>query len=51
MVLPQARKFRRQLEEMEDYLQKREQDWRNTHLFASDEPSTQLILVIGGVKE
>lgn len=48
---PQARKFRRQLEEMEDYLQKREQDWRNTHLFASDEPSTQLILVIGGVKE
>ena len=45
---PQARRYRRQLEEMEDYLKDRQQRWRDTHFLAAPEPSTRLILVIGG---
>jgi ERCC4-related helicase len=45
---PQARRYSRQLEEMEDYLKDRQQRWRDTHFAAAPEPSTRLILVIGG---
>jgi hypothetical protein len=45
---PQSRRFRRELDEMEDYLKDRQQHWRDTHFLAAAEPSTRLILVIGG---
>jgi ERCC4-related helicase len=45
---PQSRRFRRDLDEMEDYLRDRQQHWRDTHFLAAAEPSTRLILVIGG---
>ena len=41
-------RFRRMIAEMDDYLRDRSQNWRDTHLIASREPSTQLLLVIGG---
>jgi ERCC4-related helicase len=44
----QAKRFRLMLEEMEEYLNDRQQNWRDTHFTASREPSTQLLLVIGG---
>ena len=43
-----AKRYRRMLEEMQDYLKDREQNWRDTHFTAAREPSTQLLLVIGG---
>ena len=43
-----AKKYRLMLEEMQDYLKHREQNWRDTHFTAAREPSTQLLLVIGG---
>ncbi len=36
------------LDEIHDYLKDREQNWRDTHFTAAREPSTQLLLVIGG---
>ncbi len=45
---PRARRFKRELEEMDQYLKDRQQNWRDAHFVAAEEPSTQLILVIGG---
>lgn len=45
-----ATKLRQQREEMEKYLQDREENWRNAHFIAVDEPSTRLVLVVEGVK-
>lgn len=41
-------KFERQLAEAEDYVRDRRRNWREMHFETSDEPSTQLILVIMG---
>ncbi|NEX19867.1 DEAD/DEAH box helicase [Thiorhodococcus mannitoliphagus] len=43
-----ALQLRRQLDEMERYLRDREDNWKDTHLLASDEPSTRLVLAIEG---
>jgi len=45
---PRARRAKRELEEMEDYLRDRQKNWRDTHLTAAPEPFTQLVLVIEG---
>lgn len=45
---PQARRWKKLLEEMEDYIQDREKNWRDTNFKASAEPITQLVLVIAG---
>ena len=45
-----ATKLRQQREEMEKYLRDREENWRNAHFLAVDEPSTRLVLVVEGVK-
>jgi hypothetical protein len=45
-----ATRLRQQLVEMEKYLQDREQNWKDTHLRASDEPNTRLVLAIEGVR-
>lgn len=45
-----ATRLRQQLLEMEKYLQDREQNWKDTHLRASDEPNTRLVLTIEGVR-
>jgi len=44
----QAARYRLMLDEMEEYLKDRKQNWRDTHFTASREPSTQMLLVIGG---
>lgn len=46
---PKAKKYDKDLQEMEAYLRDREENWQNTYFTASTEPSTQLILVIEGV--
>ena len=46
---PRARRYKRDLQEMEDYLRDRQENWRDTYFTASTEPSTQLVLVIEGV--
>jgi hypothetical protein len=45
---PKAQQYRRLLDEMAEYLKDRQQNWRDTHFRAASEPSTQLLLVIGG---
>jgi hypothetical protein len=45
---PRARRYHRDLEEMEAYVQDRQKNWRDTHFTAAQEPSTQLVLVIEG---
>jgi len=45
-----ATRLRQQRVEMENYLRDREQNWRDTHLRASDEPNTRLVLAIEGVR-
>ena len=45
-----AIKLRQQREEMEKYLIDREENWRNAHFLAVDEPNTRLVLVVEGVK-
>ena len=47
---PKAKMYRKDLEEMEAYLKDREENWQDTYFTASTEPSTQLVLVIEGVK-
>lgn len=44
-----AVQLRRQLGEMERYLRDREDNWKDTHLRASDEPTTRLVLAIEGL--
>lgn len=45
---PRSRQYKKNLEEMEDYLRDREENWRETYFSPSSEPSTQLVLVIEG---
>jgi ERCC4-related helicase len=45
---PKSRQYRKQIEEMDDYVKDRQQNWQQTHMMAAAEPSTQLILVIEG---
>jgi hypothetical protein len=45
---PQARRYQRLLEEMEEYVKDRQQRWRDTHFLPVPEPSNLLILVLGG---
>lgn len=45
-----AKMYRKDLEEMDAYLQDRQENWRDTYFTASTEPSTQLVLVIEGVE-
>lgn len=42
--------LRTRRDEMEKYLHDREENWKNTHLYATDEPTTRLVLAIEGVK-
>ena len=44
-----AKMYRKDLEEMDDYLRDRQENWRDAYFAASAEPSTQLVLVIEGV--
>lgn len=45
-----TRQYKRQLEEMEKYIADRKENWLNTYFTNKVEPSTQLVLVIEGVK-
>ncbi len=45
-----ATKLRQQRGEMEKYLKDREENWRNAHFLAVDQPNTRLVLVVEGVK-
>lgn len=47
---PKTRQYKRQLEEMEKYIADRKENWLNTYFTNKVEPSTQLVLVIEGVK-
>ena len=45
-----AKMYRKELEEIDAYIQDREENWQDTYFKTSAEPSTQLVLVIEGVK-
>ncbi len=45
-----ARQYKQQLQEMDAYLKDRRDNWVNTYFTTTTEPSTQLVLVIEGVK-
>ena len=45
---PKSRQYAKQVQEMDDYVKDRQQNWQQTHMMAAVEPSTQLILVIEG---
>jgi len=45
-----ARQYKQQLQEMDAYLKDRTQNWVNSYFTTTTEPSTQLVLVIEGVK-
>lgn len=45
---PSARRYRKDLEEMEAYLRDRAKNWRDTYFETDAEPTTQLVLVIEG---
>lgn len=47
---PRARRYQRDLEEMDAYVRDRQDNWRDTHFTATQEPSTRLVLVIEGVR-
>ena len=47
---PKSKRYQKDLEEMESWLKDREDNWRDTHFTAATDPSTQLVLVIEGVK-
>lgn len=46
---PRARRYKKDMEDMEAYLRDRQKNWRDTHFTAVTEPTTQLVLVIEGV--
>ena len=46
---PRARKYQKDLDEIDAYLRDREQNWREARFTAASEPSTRLVLVIEGV--
>lgn len=45
-----AIKLRQQREEMEKYLDDRKRNWLESHFYASDAPTTRLVLVVEGVR-
>lgn len=45
---PMARRYKNELQNIEEYIKDRELNWRNTHFLAAPEPSTQLVLVLAG---
>lgn len=45
-----ARQYKNQLQDMEKYFEDRKKNWVNTYFSPTTEPSTQLVLVIEGVK-
>jgi hypothetical protein len=45
---PRARRYQRELDELEAYVTDRQTNWRDTHFTASQAPSTRLLLVIEG---
>jgi hypothetical protein len=45
---PRSRRFKRELDELDDFLRDREKHWRDTHFTAAPEPLTALVLVIEG---
>jgi ERCC4-related helicase len=45
---PSARRYRKDLEEIEAYLRDRAKNWRDTYFETDAEPTTQLVLVIEG---
>jgi ERCC4-related helicase len=45
---PRARRYRKDLEEVDAYVRDRQENWRDTHFTASQEPSTRVVLVIEG---
>jgi hypothetical protein len=45
---PRARRYRKDLEEVDAYVRDRQGNWRDTHFTASQEPSTRVVLVIEG---
>ena len=47
---PKSKRYQNDLEEMESWLKDREENWRDTHFTAASDPSTQLVLVIEGVR-
>jgi hypothetical protein len=47
---PRARRYQKDVDEMESYLRDREKNWRDTHFSTAQEPATRLVLVIEGVR-
>lgn len=47
---PKARQYKRNLDEMQDYLRDRQENWLEAQFTPAKEPSTQLVLVIEGVE-
>jgi ERCC4-related helicase len=45
-----ARQYKQQLQEMDAYLKDRRENWVNSYFTTTTEPSTQLVLVIEGVR-
>ena len=45
---PRARRYQKELDELEAYVTDRQTNWRDTHFTASQAPSTRLLLVIEG---
>jgi ERCC4-related helicase len=43
-----TKRYKQELEELEDSLRDREKNWRDTHFTAAPEPLTQLVMVIEG---
>ena len=46
---PLARRYQRELGEIDSYIRERQKDWRETHYVAAFKPSTRLILLIEGI--
>jgi hypothetical protein len=45
---PRARRYQKEMDELEAYVADRQTNWRDTHFTASQAPSTRLLLVIEG---
>ena len=46
---PRSRKAQRQLQEMKEYIEDRQQNWRDEYMLAAPDPTTRLVLVVEGV--
>jgi hypothetical protein len=47
---PKTRQYKRNLDETEDYQRDRQENWLEAQFTPAKEPSTQLVLVIEGVR-